>query len=564
MDAVCNPPCVANTPIALSSNQMPQYFPLSSGGSCGGTIPPYDPETFYAEGTVISYNGKYYAANADIPSGTAFQEGTSGQTWREVSLDASTIPPFSATKSYVQYEAVDYLGVLYTAVSALGPGPWDPMNFKPLATSGGVTIEVTDTQTIDMSGDGSAGDPVKGEVKVASALPNNIIVATGSGLFAQMDVTTTDSDGIVFTGDGSDEVPLTAEIQISADPDNILELLGDGLFVPPADGSTIVTADTETVDLSGDGSSGTPLSAAVKKSATDNNSLVLNADGLWTPTFAATDSPTIDFTGSGTVAVPLSAAVKISATADNQLTADGTGLYVPAPSAGAITVGDTNSVNLEGDGTAGTPLTAAVKRSATAGNAITENPDGLYVATVSPGLTEVTIEDTDAVNLSGNGTVGSPLTADVRLSPTPNNGIIKNSTGIWAPAGMPSGGSTGAVLRKSSATNYATEWALGVRTQTEGVTARTLVIGDQDLTLIFNAAGAKTVTVPTNASVALPVGTNIPVFNTGAADLTFVAAPGVTILKPANQSLQLTQYAAANLVKIGTNDWMLIGGMTPT
>lgn len=558
----CKPLCTNNMPVLMPVNQMPQYFPLGSGGG-GGSVPPYDPNSFYGEGTVISYNGKYYAANADIPAGTAFVVGTTGETWREVNLATSTIPPFSATKAYVQYEAVNYLGVLYTSIDQHDAGPWDPAQWTPLSTSGGVTVNVDNTQTVHMSGDGSVGAPIIGEVNIATALPDNILVATGSGLYASMDVTTTDTATIDFEGDGSGTVPLTAAVKISATAGNQLTANGTGLFVPAPAAATITANDTATVDVTGNGSAGSPLTAAVKKSATPNNSLALNADGLWTPTFAATDTATIDFTGSGTVAAPLQAAVKVSADADNALVAVADGLYVPASSGGALTIADTNSVNLEGDGSVGTPLTAAVKRSATAGNAITENADGLYVATVTPGISTVTANDSTTMDFSGNGTAGSPLTASVKKATQANNAVVLNADGIYVANQVPTGGSTGAFLRKSANTDFAVEWAQGVRLQTEGGTARTLVLTDQDLTLIFNNAGTKTVTVPTNATVALPIGTNVPIVNTGAGILTVAPAAGVTINKPADQSLTLATFNTANLLKTGTNEWLLIGGMVP-
>lgn len=563
MDGTCKPPCTVNTPVQLQSNQMPQFFPLSSGGSCGGTVPPYDPETFYAEGTVISYNGKYYAANADIPAGTPFQVGTSGLTWREVNLDASTIPPFSPTKAYVQYEAVDYLGVLYVSNEAHDARPWDPADFKPLSTSGGVTIDTANTQTIHFTGDGTSGAPLTGEVQVASALPGNTLVATGSGLYVGTDVNVEESDTALITGDGSDAAPLVVDVKVSATAGNTLTANGDGLYVPAATFAGLSVDDSPTIDFSGNGTSGSHLTGSVKRSATAGNSLVANADGLWAPTFASQDTPTIDFTGAGTTVSALQAAVKISATAGNQVTANPDGIYVPVPAAGAANIADTASVDMSGDGTSGSPLSAAVKRSATAGNALTENADGLYVATVTPGIASVTSNDSPTIDFSGAGTSGSALTAAVRLSATALNGLTANPDGLWAPKGLPTGGSTGAILRKVSGTNFDTEWANGVRTLTDSATARTLALTDQDLAIAFNNAAGKTVTVPTNATVALPVGAVVMVINKGVGNLTVAPASGVTVLKPGDQSLQLAENNAAVLLKFGTNEWFMIGGMIP-
>lgn len=562
MDATCLPPCALNAPVNMPSNQMPQFFPLNSGGG-SGTLPPYSPENSYGEGTVVAYNGKYYAANADIPAGTPFTVGTSGATWREINLATATIPPFSPSKDYTQYEAVDYLGVLYTAIDQHSAGPWDPDQWKPLATSGGVTIDVASTQTITMTGDGSSGDPVKGEVIIATALPDNILLATGSGLFAAMSIESDDSTTIELTGDGTNSSLLVADVKISASAGNQLVVDGSGLFVPAPAAAAITATDTATIDFTGNGTAGTPLTAAVKKSATANNALVLDATGLWVPTFASTDTATIDFTGAGTAASPLTAQVKRSANAGNILTQELDGLYATAIGMSDVKTTDTATIDFSGDGTVATPLTASVKRSATAGNALTENADGLYAPTVTPGIASVTATDTATIDFSGLGTAGNALTAAVRKATKAGNALTLETDGLWVPNMVPTGGTTGQFLRKKSATDLDTEWAFGVRLLTDGATARTLALTDQDQTLLLNAAAVKTLTVPTNATVAMPIGSNVPVFNTGAADLTIAPAAGVTINKPADQSLVLKQFCGANLIKTGTNEWLLTGAMTP-
>jgi hypothetical protein len=84
--------------------------------------------------------------------------------------------------------------------------------------------------------------------------------------------------------------------------------------------------------------------------------------------------------------------------------------------------------------------------------------------------------------------------------------------------------------------------------------------GTQPLVLGSNAA-PQAFTVPTNASVAFPVGTQIDVSQGGAGKLTLVAAGGVTINSKAGNLSASAQYVAMTLIKTATDVWLLIGDL---
>lgn len=86
----------------------------------------------------------------------------------------------------------------------------------------------------------------------------------------------------------------------------------------------------------------------------------------------------------------------------------------------------------------------------------------------------------------------------------------------------------------------------------------TLVLTDKDKLVELNKATAIVLTVPTNATVAFPVGTVIPVVSLGAGQGSVAAAGGVTILSE-NGALKLNRYKQGVLVKIATNTWYLFG-----
>lgn len=92
-------------------------------------------------------------------------------------------------------------------------------------------------------------------------------------------------------------------------------------------------------------------------------------------------------------------------------------------------------------------------------------------------------------------------------------------------------------------------------------TTYTLVIGDAGKLVTMSNAAAITLTIPTNASVAFPVGTRVDLFQYGAGQVT-VGGAGVTI-RSSGSKLKLTgQYSGATLWKKATDEWFLIGDIT--
>lgn len=75
-------------------------------------------------------------------------------------------------------------------------------------------------------------------------------------------------------------------------------------------------------------------------------------------------------------------------------------------------------------------------------------------------------------------------------------------------------------------------------------------------------ASANTLTVPTNASVAFPVGWTIPILQLGTGATTIAAAGGVTINSPGGYLTIGAQNAIAVLVKTATNTWQLTGSLS--
>lgn len=109
---------------------------------------------------------------------------------------------------------------------------------------------------------------------------------------------------------------------------------------------------------------------------------------------------------------------------------------------------------------------------------------------------------------------------------------------------------------------WASPSATGVVTSNDQTgTTYTLVLTDLGKNVTSNNAAAVLFTVPTNASVAFPLNTIIPIENYGAGKLTMSPAGGVTI-NSVGGYLSFIQYASGYLKKTGTNTWILFGQIT--
>jgi len=195
-------------------------------------------------------------------------------------------------------------------------------------------------------------------------------------------------------------------------------------------------SNTNSIQLTGNGTSGTPLAANLKISAQAGNTAIINSDGIFVP--AVTVSP-YTFSETSTVkptvvSTVVSMDVKIdSSQPGNILTYSSNGLYCPAPNVNATTINTSSSSSLSITATPGSgnvytlsgnvrvsPTAAgqflttlsdglAATISQTAGNAITLNADGIYV---SSGAAQV--------NSDWNASSG---VAQILNKPTISNGV---------------------------------------------------------------------------------------------------------------------------------------------
>jgi len=88
-------------------------------------------------------------------------------------------------------------------------------------------------------------------------------------------------------------------------------------------------------------------------------------------------------------------------------------------------------------------------------------------------------------------------------------------------------------------------------------TSYTLVLTDVAKLISLTNAAAITLTVPTNASVAFPIGTQILLYQGGAGQVT--VSSSATIRSQGSKTKIAGQYGVAGLVKVATDEWVLFG-----
>lgn len=107
---------------------------------------------------------------------------------------------------------------------------------------------------------------------------------------------------------------------------------------------------------------------------------------------------------------------------------------------------------------------------------------------------------------------------------------------------------------------------LVINTQTG--TTYTVVAGDAQKLITLSNASSITLTIASNATQALPVGTQVTISQYGAGQVTIVGASSpnpVTIVSTgatSNQPQTRTQYSTATLIQTSTDNWLVVGDIS--
>lgn len=118
---------------------------------------------------------------------------------------------------------------------------------------------------------------------------------------------------------------------------------------------------------------------------------------------------------------------------------------------------------------------------------------------------------------------------------------------------------TGIQLSADGSGDVTISSSTGLNSQTG--TSYTAQLSDNTKIVTMNNAGANTFTVPTNASVAFPIGATITVIQLGAGQTGLVAAIGVTLLTASSLTAR-AQNSTISVIKIATDTWVAAGDLT--
>lgn len=210
---------------------------------------------------------------------------------------------------------------------------------------------------------------------------------------------TQDTNSIALIGDGTLANPLQGNIRISSNSGNLVSILNDGLYVAsvtqPVQNLTYDTM-TKTLSLTPDG-----------------NSVTLDSPPA--PQTLSFNSSTYVLTISGSNNVNLSALHDVFTET-------------------SLSVIDTNSIDFTTSGTSSHTLTGSVRLDGTTTNLITVSSNGLLVAPItSIPNTPLVVTSTASIAFSASGTDNHHLTGNVNISTVGGNIISILTDGLYVP-----------------------------------------------------------------------------------------------------------------------------------
>ena len=224
----------------------------------------------------------------------------------------------------------------------------------------------------------------------------------------------------------------------------------------------------------------------------------------------------------------------------------------------------TGNVSIANGGTGSTTQQTAI-------NALTgTQSSGKYLRSDGTNSTLTTIQAGDVPTLNQNTTgTSANVTGVVAIANGGTGSTTATGTGLTVLATSPSlttpslGVATatsinGTLIPTGTATALTSSQTINAQTGT----TYTFVLADGINSIVtFGSASATTVTVPTNASVAFPIGTQIDCVQVGAGKVTFSASVGVTINSQSSNLSIGAEYVGVSLIKTATNTWLLLGNL---
>jgi hypothetical protein len=337
--------------------------------------------------------------------------------------------------------------------------------------------------------------------------------------------------------------------------------------------------DSETKKVTISAGSGLATDTEVATAVSDHNSDTTNVHGISDTSALATKSGTETLTNKtisaadNTVTINLSDVIDVTASASEVNILDGATLSVTELN---YVDGVTSNIQTQLDAKAPTANPTFTGTLAAADISITGD---LTVGGTTTTVNATDLVVTDPLIYIGEGNDANVV--DLGLVSSFNNGayqhagIVRDATdGVWKLFSSVEDEPTTTI--NFSQAVYDTlkvggiEYADGVQvkqgvpsltTINQQTSAYTTVLTDRDKLVEVSSASGVTVTIPTNASVAYPVGTSIDILQTGAGQVTIAGAGGVTVNATPGLKLR-TQWSSATLFKRATDTWVVFGDLS--
>ena len=164
-----------------------------------------------------------------------------------------------------------------------------------------------------------------------------------------------------------------------------------------------------------------------------------------------------------------------------------------------------------------------------------------------------------------NAKVADNLTASTTVAPSKT--AVNTGLGLKANIASPTFTGTAAAptaTQGTATTQLATTAFVDVAVKTllinTPTASYTLVLADAGKNVRMNVATANTLTIPLNATVAFPIGTQLVFKQAGAGQTTLTPISGVT-LNSASGLKTRAQHSGGTLIKVGTNEWDVMGDL---
>jgi len=318
--------------------------------------------------------------------------------------------------------------------------------------------------------------------------------------------------------------------------------------------------------------SGTTTSVNTETLTVDDNIVVLNNN--------VTGSPTENAGIEVERGTSENVLVRWNETSDKwEITNDGTnyGNIVSTGDTGTVTstmIADGTIVNADINASAAIALSKLA--SGTSAQVVLGNASGVPTYTTVSG--DVTITNAGVTAISSGVIVDADVNASAAISHSKlanitagsilmgNASNVPTATAVSGDVTITSSGVTaiaaGVIVNADISSTAAIELGKLADISTSAQTASyTLVLADKNKVVEMGVASANTLTVPTNATVAFPVGSQINILQTGAGQTTVAAAGGVTINATPGLKLR-AQWSYATLIKRATDTWVLVGDLS--